>query len=44
MRGIDILETLLIILYAEIDINEIYMGNNINQMIKYYYAFQNTKD
>ena len=28
----------------EIDINEFYMGININQMIEYYYVFQNTKD
>ena len=28
----------------EIDMNEFYMGNNINQRIKYYYVFQNTKE
>jgi len=26
-----------------IDINDFYMGININQKTKYYYAFQNTK-
>jgi len=28
----------------EIDINDFYMGININQRIEYYYAFQNTKE
>jgi len=28
----------------EININEFYMGINTNQMIEYYYAFQNTKE
>jgi len=28
----------------EIDINDFYMGININQMILYYYVFQNTKE
>jgi len=28
----------------EIDINEFYMGIIMNQMIEYYYAFQNTKE
>jgi len=28
----------------EIDMNEFYMGININQRIEYYYAFQNTKE
>ena len=28
----------------EIDMNEFYMDININQMIEYYYAFQNTKE
>jgi len=28
----------------EIDINKFYMRININQMIEYYYAFQNTKE
>jgi len=28
----------------ENDMNEFYMGININQMIEYYYTFQNTKE
>jgi len=28
----------------ENDINKFYMGININQMIEYYYDFQNTKE
>jgi len=28
----------------EINIDEIYMGININQMIEYYNVFQNTKE
>jgi len=27
-----------------IDINDFYMDININQMIEYYYVFQNTKE
>jgi len=28
----------------EIDMNEFYMGININQIIEHYYAFQNKKE
>jgi len=40
MQGINIYETLM----RGININEFYMGININQMIEYYYTFQNTKE